>query len=266
MMQVERPPHSQYPLWVPITLTTLAVLALTMLALTPHLADGLIGNRGSGLLGIRPRVPNRVHAKASAQIPGQAFPSMILVLPRKPKAWIRPVATNTLKSGLRTAAEPLKITFDGVYWFFQVPDVQPSADAQVIHGDPLKAGVHSVERWPIRMEAHQLLPESIDLTCCQELRLTLTDGDSVPGQVSVEVLLSEGLPEGRAEVSLGERVLPSSLGDALDRRQVDETLVFRFPKSSGIKRFNLITVRVKPAPERDIAAPRVAIRSFVLTP
>lgn len=247
------------------TTTTALVLLLTVLAFKLSSRKLNINGSVAGLLGVRAGANSRPIEALSTRHSDTGFQAIIFLIPKHPKELLSPVR-NVVSRRVGVLAKHLKINFDGVYWFFQIPDVRPAANARVMHGDPLKANVHSVDRWPIRMEAHQWLLDPIGTDCCQSLLVTLTDGDRVPGEVSVEVVLSDGDLPGDPQVSLGEKIIPSTIGNSLERSQVDETLRFRFPNHSSLKSFNQITVRITPGPERDLAAPNVAIRSFDLMP
>jgi hypothetical protein len=87
----------------------------------------------------------------------------------------------------------------------------------------------------------------------------LTNGETVPGEISTEVFLSDGLKLTSPQLLLGQKRLPSSIGNALNRKQVDEAFTFDISRSSSLGSVDSITLRVEPDPDREMDAPRAAI-------
>jgi hypothetical protein len=134
------------------------------------------------------------------------------------------------------------IPFDGAYWYFKQPNHQPPQGARVVRGDPVKQHFHSTDEDPLMMEAHQPLGQELALSCCRALRLDVSNGDNVPGSISVEVLMP------------------------LTRPAVDDHVTFQLPQGARGGKFDEITVRIKPEGSRALAGAHVAIKDFVLQP
>ena len=122
------------------------------------------------------------------------------------------------------------------------------------------------------MEAHQRLASPLDMNCCRSIRVALHNADTVPGSISVEILLRDRVapadtPAG-ATVSLGDRLVLSSVPPrfALNRPPVDEILTFPIPLPAAGRRFDEITVAIKPALDRRRAGAHIAVQSFELVP
>ncbi len=161
------------------------------------------------------------------------------------------------------------IPFDGAYWYFKQPNHQPPQGARVVRGDPVKQHFHSTDEDPLMMEAHQPLGQELALSCCRALRLDVSNGDNVPGSISVEVLLRDTMSlKKTAAVSLGTIVLPTSTVSPmpLTRPAVDDHVTFQLPQGARGGKFDEITVRIKPEGSRALAGAHVAIKDFVLQP
>ena len=207
---------------------------------------------------------------ASAKVPAPAhrgYSGVILLLPPKPPQAIRPPAPELAQEFKNARVEPKVIPFDGAYWYFKEPDIRPEPDARVVHGDPLKARINSTNDVPLSMEAHQVLLSPISMSCCSALRVDTVNADDRSGTIAIEVVLRNSGPKAGSGLSLGTMVLPSSTGAIpLDREPVHESLTFRFPRNARRKQFDEITIRIKPAGERALAASQVSVESFALVP
>jgi hypothetical protein len=123
------------------------------------------------------------------------------------------------------------------------------------------------------MEAYQNLGSSIDLSCCSEIDVAITNADIRPGKISLSILLTDsnslGKPSRNFEsINLGERVIPSSepAQIPMNRPPVNEVLHFPISTSATMPQFNEITIIFLPAPERSRAGAKVSIQSFTLVP
>jgi len=67
---------------------------------------------------------------------------------------------------------------------------------------------------------------------------------------------------------LGSIAIPSSQLQhiALNRPPVSESLRFQMPAKAGGRRFDEITVVIKPSSDRALAGSKIAIQNFVLVP
>jgi hypothetical protein len=251
------------------------VILLTGAALLPFLKyKGFGAGMSAFLHANRPSLP-AVQAKEVQQIPhvGGHYSGVVLYLPPKPKEKIvAPAPTNANAFG-PAHGKPMVIPFDGVYWYFQPPDERPEADAHVVHGDPIKTGVHSTEHLPLLMEAHQELGSSMAMDCCRTLRVVLRNGDNLRGMIYLEAILKDTISKRHSTMSLGSLYLRSSEGGTSnaavarpDGSSVEETLSYPIPESARGRRFNEITLVFQSSQERSLVGARVAIEQFVFEP
>ena len=163
-------------------------------------------------------------------------------------------------------SEPLVIPFDGAYWYFKAPAKRPSARARVAQGKATEVNVRSSDRYPLLMEAHQSLGAPIDLECCREIEVALTNADTRPGTIAIGVILTDTTSPPRPHELLGMKTLPSSDLPEIPagREAVEETM--RFPIPRGLKRCDEITVVFVPSRERERTGAKVSVRSFALLP
>ncbi len=243
---------------------SVAALLLTMIALLPFLKHGP-GHDALDLLLWQLDRQKSAPAKPRASNPGAGYSGIILLLPPKPPQTVLPPAPSADVPG---SAKPQVIAFDGAYWYFKEPDDAPRPDAKIVHGDPLKAHIQSTNRLALQMEAHQAIVPAVKMDCCTALRLNITNADTRPGSIAIEIVLRDKETKPSSATSLGTIVIPSSTANPIDflRQPVHETLTFRFPRPPRAGRFSEITVRIKAAPERELAASQVSVDSFVLVP
>lgn len=234
---------------------SVAVWMLTVVALLPFLAG--VGVVMRGWLGM-PAVQAARHVADFAHRAMRGYTGIILTRPKMPHQIVTPVFTPNPQGFTK---QEKAIPFDGQYWYFQWPDSRPGIDAHVVPGDPTKSRIKSTDNEAIMMEAHQRLVQPLDASCCRTLQLNVTNADAVPGKITLEVQLRDA--HGYV-ASLGNKVLVSSTVSPmpLKRGAVEETLVFQIPRGVKDKRFDEMTVRVKPEGLRSLAAPQVAIESF----
>ena len=152
-------------------------------------------------------------AKPRSSNPGAGYSGIILLLPPKPPEAVRPPTPSTDVPG---AAKPQVIAFDGAYWYFKEPDQAPRPDARIVHGDPLKARIQSTNMLALQMEAHQLIVPAVKMSCCSALRLNVTNADTRPGSIAIEVVLRDMETKPPSATSLGTIVLPSSTATPID--------------------------------------------------
>jgi hypothetical protein len=234
---------------------SVAVWMLTVVALLPFLAG--VGVVMRGWLGM-PAVHAARHVANFVHQAMRGYTGVILTRPKMPHQIVTPVlAANP--EGFKK--QDKTIPFDGQYWYYRWPDARPGPDVHVVQGDPTKSRIKSTDNYPIVMEAHQRLAQPVDASCCRALQLNVTNADAVPGKITLEVQLRDA--HGYV-ASLGDKVLTSSTVSPmpLHRGPVEETLVFQLPRGVKAKKFDEMTVRVKPETSRSLAAPELAIESF----
>jgi hypothetical protein len=234
---------------------SVAVWLMTVVALLPFLAG--VGVAMRSWMGMSP-VQAADHLANSVRRAIRGYEGIILTRPKLRHEIVTPMLT--LNPGSFKEQNKM-IPFDGQYWYFQWPDSGPGADAHIVQGDPTKSQIKSTDNYPIMMEAHQKLAKPLDGSCCRAVQLNVLNAEAVPGSITLEVQLRDA--HGYVS-SLGNKVLASSLVSPmpLHRAPVQETLVFQIPRGVKSRKFDEMTVRVKPEGSRSLAAPEIAIESF----
>ena len=237
-----------------------------MLLLTPWMGGG--GGTSAVAAGSKAGGGPQLHDPRAGQS-GSDFVGIILWPPQKKKVDIVPPRPNAPVLGLGVGAKPLIIPFDGPYWYFKAPMMGPGPKAHVTFGEPTKANVRSTNWMPLRMEAHQNLGLPIDLDCCREIDMRVTNADNRAGRIDIALVLTDTASPGSKQLMLGDEPVLSSLNmkrTALDRAPVTETLKFAIPRAAGLRRFDEIDVIVQPSVERAKLGSRVAVEEFELVP
>ena len=165
--------------------------------------------------------------------------------------------------------QPLKVTFDGPYWYVQPPEEQPGPTAHEAQGTPLKVGIESGNRLPLIMEAHQRLGGLIRLPRCREIDVDVMNRDNVPGAIAIALRLGNSLVPGANWVQTAEQPLESTLPGhffAEKTAPVFETLHFAVPARARIRSFNEITVLMIPDAGHRKIGPKIAIQQFAFVP
>jgi hypothetical protein len=118
------------------------------------------------------------------------------------------------------------------------------------------------------MEAYQNLGTSIDLGCCSEIDLAITNADIRPGTIALGIRLTDSTFVAEPSQDLGERTIVSSKTAQipLSRPPVEEVLRFPIPRPTTIHRFDEITIVFLSAKERARGGAKVSIQSFTLIP
>ncbi len=244
-------------------LQTAGVFFLISTALSPAL-QGAYGLHllASFLARSSPAVEGRGRVAVASDYSG-----IVLTLPVKPHARMELPKRSDETAFAANLRKPVVIPFDGAYWYFKRPDTRPKADAHREEGDPIKANVRSTDRRELAMEAHQTLVSAIAGDCCRGMQLDLLNGDDRAGVIRVELLLRER-GDGGSTLSLGSVAIPSSESRhiSLHRAPVAESLRFTMPEAARGRRFDEITVVIRPSSERALAGSKIAIQSFVLMP
>jgi hypothetical protein len=242
----------------------------TVLALIPwvgnRLHSGFAGNEASH------HAPPLTHQSTEADKPNSDYIGVVLWAPPIKKEILPPIPhSNSFRIG--RASRPIVIPFDGQYWYFKAPSKRPGPRAHVAHGKSTEVNVRSSDFAPLLMEAYQNLGSSIDLSCCSEIDVAITNADIHPGEIALGILLTDsnslGKPSRNFEsMNLGERIIPSSESAqiSLNRPPVNEVLHFPISTSTTMHQFNEITIIFLPAQERSHAGAKVSIQSFTLVP
>lgn len=247
-----------------------AALIFTMIALLPYLKVlPLMGGLGALL-----RTKNALKNSDGAQRPeggnsDEGYTGIILLSPtNERKRIVAPVKRELIPNfGVRIAQE-LEIPFNGAYWYFKYPDKAPRPSAKVVRGDAAKVTVHSTDRFPLLMEAHQRLDDPIDLGCCSAINLVVRNADRREGAIVLELWVRKRGTPATALHYLGTETVPSS-EQPLATRATDapeESLRFPIPPSMDGIEFDEITVVMRGAPSRATVGAQVGLRKFVLEP
>jgi hypothetical protein len=178
-----------------------------------------------------------------------------------------PLLGNSLLSGSHST-NPLVIPFNGVYWFFRAPDVRPPRGSHELHGSPEMFNTRSTDRRPLSMEAHQNLGTLIDLDCCSTIQVVIRNADRYPETVSLELILTNTSLPGKPSQSLGSIMVKSTRPWQVygDRPPVAETLIFKVPANSSIRRFDDVTIVFRLDTARAELGAKIAIERLVLVP
>jgi hypothetical protein len=163
---------------------------------------------------------------------------------------------------------PLIIPFDGVYWFFREPDIQPPAKSRQAEGSPEMFDIHSTDWHPLSMEAHQNLGTLIGLDCCERIQVAIRNADAYPTSISLELILVDTTAPGKPSQSLGRvDIFSNRRWELHDGPQpTSETLNFSIPSNSVIHRFNEVTVLFRLDGFRAQTAAKIGIDNFTLVP
>jgi hypothetical protein len=245
-------------------LQTAAVFFLISTALTPYLQKAYGLRSLASFLAIP-----APHTRSAIRLGlGSDYSGVILTLPAKPHPRIEPPPPSDQTNFSTALSRPVIIPFDGAYWYFKQPDTRPKPDALIQQGDPIKANVRSTDHRELAMEAHQTLPTPISGDCCHTLRIDLLNGDDRPGPIRIELLLRDTSGKPDSSLLLGIIAIPSSQLQhiPLNRAPVPESLRFQMPATAHGRRFDEITVVIKPSSDRALAGSKIAIQNFVLVP
>jgi hypothetical protein len=244
------------------TLLYTLAFCLTILMLIPPVSRA----GGAFAAGRAPRTPPTFAHGPSATSDNDYIG--IVLWPPPVKKQVLPPIPRPSSFATGGAAKPLVIPFDGQYWYFKAPYVRPGPHAHVARGKPTDVTVRSSDLAPLLMEAHQVLDKSIDLACCREIEIAITNADIRPGRISLGLILTDSTSPDKPSRNLGSRPIASSepANIPLNREPIKEVLRFPIPRSSTTHRFNEITIVYIPTPERARGGAKVSIQSLTLTP
>jgi hypothetical protein len=203
---------------------------------------------------------------SSSDHSSRGYRAIVLWPIQKPEKVIPSPPLEMNASSLNIAQQWI-IPFYGPYWYFEFPGESPGPNARTTQGDPLKVNVHSTDRGPLLMEAHQQLSDSIDLDCCREMQIVFRNDISF-GAFAVGISLTDSHSQGELSQNLGVKYVGPSSADHPrgNTSAVEETLIFPFPKPGTIKKFDAITVILLPDAEHLTAGRKVAVERFVMIP
>ena len=246
-------------------LLSAAAFLFTVFALIPWIAVQPFGWVTRNVAFHRP--PQTTPRTSTPNEPNFGYVGIVLWPPPKKKTEIVPPTPHVHNVSIGRA-RPIVIPFDGPYWYFKAPSTKPSPRAHIAHGQSTAVTIRSSDWEPLLMAAHQNLGSSIDLECCSEIDVTITNADTRPGTIALGLRLTDSGSIRRPSQDLGERTIVSSKAAQipLNRPPVDEVLRFPIARPATIHRFDEITIDFLSARERARGAAKVAIQSFTLIP
>lgn len=253
-----------------VWLIILLAIMVTSIPFIPYCSNRMLAMKMQGYLDgqllLRAITPlkHRVLVKTSAK----SYSGVILwPLPEKHKKFIPPSPVNNSFT-MDVHNIIVKIPFNGVYWYFKLPDKRPKPDAHVLYGNPTKVNIRSTDWRPIKMEARQNLGILVDSNCCYQIRVAIHNADNSPGRIALGVILTNTRIPGRPSMSLGEEPVASSdpVRFSINRPPVNEVLDFRIPANPRIRQFDQIKVVFRPDSERALGGVKIAIQQFMLIP
>jgi hypothetical protein len=201
-------------------------------------------------------------------IPSTEYVGIVLWPPPQKKTQIVPPAPHIHSFVIGRVAQPVVIPFDGPYWYFKAPSTRPSPRAHVAHGDSTAVTIRSSDWSPLLMQAHQNLGLPIDLNCCSEIDVAITNADIRPGTIALGLRLTDTNSIGKPSLTLADRTILSSTAAQipLNRAPVKEILRFPITQSETMHQFSEIDVLFHPAKERARGGVKVSIQTFTLIP
>jgi hypothetical protein len=242
-------------------------ICFTVLALIPWIASK---SHDSNNVARKPALIT--HEASEAAVPGSDYVGIILWPPPIKKTEIVPPRPHSTSFEIGKSSQPVVIPFDGQYWYFKAPSKKPGPRAHVAHGKAMYVNVRSTNSAPLLMEAYQNLGTAIDLGCCSEIDVAITNADIRPGTIALGIRLGDSDSLGDPSLDLGERTIVSSKAAQIpmNRPPVDEVLRFPIPlpiaRATTIHRFDEITIVFLSSGERARAGAKVSIQSFTLIP
>jgi hypothetical protein len=240
-----------------------SAICFTVLALLPWIAGKSYGSK---------EVPHKpaliTHEAPESAVPGSDYVGIILWPPPIKKTEIVPPRPHSTSFAIGKARQPVVIPFDGQYWYFKAPSKRPGPRAHVAHGKAMYVNVRSTDSAPLLMEAYQNLGTAIDLGCCSEIDIAITNADVRPGTIALGIRLGDSDSIGEPFQDLGERTIVSSKAAQipLSRPPVEEVLRFPIPQPTTIRQFDEITIVFLAAKERARGGAKVSVQSFTLIP
>jgi hypothetical protein len=206
---------------------------------------------------------------STALVLGAVHPGVILWPEIRARSMIVP-PLPTMGHGLFTTrhANPLSIPFFGVYWLFKAPDERPPHDSFRARGDPATHNFFTTDHMPLFMEANQNFGTLIDLSCCSNIEIAISNADRYPGSVSLEVILVNTTLPGRPSQSLGSVEVKSipRWRPADDGMPLPETLTFAVPATTALRKFDEVKIRFHLDAVRAETAAKIAIERFLFVP
>jgi hypothetical protein len=196
-----------------------------------------------------------------------SYKGVILFEERRPEKLLVPRPTSPLSHQTLspTESQPLNIPFDGVYWFYQPPDHQPREDSLRKRGNPADLRFQSSDGRALLMEARQNLGRLVDVDCCNEIMLIITNAEADSTLVALELSLANTTLPGMPVLALGT-AKATGQGPYNAQKSAQQTLTYKIPAAPTIRQFDELIVAFHRAEPITIRSTRVAIHEFVFVP
>jgi hypothetical protein len=202
-------------------------------------------------------------------IANTGYPGVILWPEVKPQITLVTPLPSWYRNPISPAPTvPASIVFSGEYWLFRPPNVRPPQHSYFRKASPLTQSFLSLDRVPLRMEAHQKLEHAVDLRCCSAIQIEISNADRYPGTVMLELVLTNATQQGTQSLVLGTAEVawwPRRSSRGPDGA-VSETLNFDVPRVTSLQEFNQIGVVFRLDHLRNDRSARISIERFVLVP
>jgi hypothetical protein len=143
---------------------------------------------------------------------------------------------------------------------------RPPRNSFFQRGSPAKLSFSTTDHWPMQMEAHQKLPQDIDLSCCGKIQIGISNADRFPGTVTLELKVVSADPA-HVEFTLGKDMVtsvPFLRSDPV--APVNETLDYPVPVEMAGRQINEFKVIYQRVRGRTDKSAKIAIERFVLVP
>ncbi len=243
---------------VPLAFWIATAIIFTAGGLTRYLREGGATDAHAR----REKIPIRLSGDLSS------YKGVILFEERRPEELVVPRRSLLLRPSLsRVASQPLNIPFAGVYWFYQAPDRQPREDSLRKQGSPAQLRFQSNDGRRLLMEARQNLGRLIDVDCCSEVLITITNAETDSTVVALELSLVNTTIPGTPVLALGAAKAASQMAAGPhNNKQVQQTLAYKIPAAPTIRQFDELIVAFHRAEPVTIRSTKVAIHQFVLVP
>jgi hypothetical protein len=194
-----------------------------------------------------------------------SFPGVIL-WPEVKKVTMLIEPMQAVGGRFARSTQPYVIPFGGEYWMFRFLLPRPPRNSFFQRGSPAKLSFSTTDHWPMQMEAHQKLPQDIDLSCCGKIQIGISNADRFPGTVTLELKVVSADPA-HVEFTLGKDMVtsvPFLRSDPV--APVSETLDYPVPVEMAGRQINEFKVIYQRVRGRTDKSAKIAIERFVLVP
>ena len=242
-------------------------ICFTVLALIPWIQGKSQGSRN-----VAHKPALITHEASQSAVPGSDYVGIILWPPPIKKTEIVPPRPHSTSFAIGKPSQPVVIPFDGQYWYFKSPSKRPGPRAHVAHGKAMYVNVRSTNSAPLLMEAYQNLGTAIDLECCSEIDVAITNADIRPGTIALGIRLGDSDSLGDPSLDLGEtnNHIQQSRSDSPEPSARGRGTAIPHPapiaRATTIHRFDEITIVFLSSRERAGVGAKVSIQSFTLIP